>query len=130
MSTFFSCSQCGFSREVNNSLIGRKAKCPKCNSISIIEQNTEIATTKPSAKSSTVSSTESSTVLQSTSTQTTKKIDNTPTPTIATATTNTTPNPKKSSAKLPNPLLPHDGNIALCPTLQSQDELNRYRALL
>ncbi|MDR0390844.1 MAG: M48 family metalloprotease, partial [Planctomycetaceae bacterium] len=39
-------------------------------------------------------------------------------------------NPKKSSAKLPNPLLPHDGNIALCPTLQSQDELNRYRALL
>ncbi|MDR3109867.1 MAG: M48 family metalloprotease [Planctomycetaceae bacterium] len=50
MSVSAVCPQCGFSREVSDTLNGRKAKCPKCNTVFVIGQVTtaKAVTTSPS----------------------------------------------------------------------------------
>ncbi|MDR1925139.1 MAG: hypothetical protein LBQ66_12275 [Planctomycetaceae bacterium] len=151
------CPQCSFSREVDNSLAGRKAKCPKCATIFVIGKNTvdtinlatdtSLATNTPQkeppqnqsaplAKNSAAKPTQNPQPKQTVHAQktppaqTTFPAQATTSPAQQTAANTSVNLGKTQKEKIPNPLVPVGGTMFLCPTLQTHDELNSYRASL
>jgi Zn-dependent protease with chaperone function len=151
------CPQCGFSREVRDSLIGRQARCPKCKAVFVIGQNvTDLSKKIPPVLPTSVlppplpSHVQSPPVLKphsaSAPPKTTpnqkiqdqkiqdQKVQDQKVQTQKVQTqkvqTQAIPKQKIPDKKIPNPLEPRSGNISLCPTLQTQEELNRYRTML
>lgn len=173
MSISFVCPQCGFSCTVSESLIGRKAKCPKCKTVFVLGQTSTVLSTKtPPVSSTSVQSPEtksqpvqSQPILKSrTSEISPQKISlqkislqnnpnqnnpnqniptqnvpnqNTPTQNIPNQNvpnqnipTQNVPNQNTQIKKVPNPLESYDGNISLCPTIHTKEQLKRYRTML